>query len=225
MLIKDEMASESTTTDDLHRSEENNSQRSYQRKTDIDLKENLQKNTETDLKESLLKNNENLTFNRNNAIDSQVKNDDAEKLNDLKNENETESQEDSSSKNENEDSPSTFNNEISFKPNTDEDPSEMDPLNSQDSAPADKYSVQVSFIIYLSRGLSAWGDRLWAFGIGIFMNLLGPKDLRLVAVYGFSTSISVIFIGATIGRWIDRTERLTSAKTFLGIQNLVCNLV
>jgi iron-regulated transporter 1 len=91
----------------------------------------------------------------------------------------------------------------------------------QDSTLTDYHSVQVSWIIFLSRGLSAWGDRLWAFGIGIFMNLLGPKDLRLVAVYGFSTSVSIIFFGATIGRWIDRTERLTSAKTFLGIQNLV----
>ena len=40
--------------------------------------------------------------------------------------------------------------------------------------------VKMSSIIYLSRGLSAWGDRLWAFGIGIFMNLMGPKNLRLL---------------------------------------------
>jgi hypothetical protein len=137
------------------------------------------------------------------------------------------------------DSPSSLNNEISFQPNDDEDKSERVPLNpsmdqhspqdsaltdqnlAQDSTLTDYHSVQVSWIIFLSRGLSAWGDRLWAFGIGIFMNLLGPKDLRLVAVYGFSTSVSIIFFGAMIGRRIDRTERLTSAKTFLGIQNLV----
>ncbi len=44
-------------------------------------------------------------------------------------------------------------------------------------------------ILYLSRGLSSWGDRLWAFGIGIFMNLMGPKNLRLVRTYPFNFSL------------------------------------
>lgn len=79
----------------------------------------------------------------------------------------------------------------------------------------------IPWSLYLSRGLSAWGDRLWSFGIGIFMNVLGPKNFRLVAVYGFSTSMSVIIFGAVVGSWVDKTNRLTSAKTFLAIQNLV----
>ena len=62
--------------------------------------------------------------------------------------------------------------------------------------------------IYLSRALSGWGDRLWAFGAGIFMNLLAPQNLRLVAIYGFATSVSVIIFGAMIGSWIDKTTRL-----------------
>jgi iron-regulated transporter 1 len=69
--------------------------------------------------------------------------------------------------------------------------------------------------------MTAWGDRLWSFGAGIFMNLLAPENLRLVAIYGFATSVSVIVFGAVIGAWIDRTSRLTAAKTFLVIQNLV----
>ncbi len=28
--------------------------------------------------------------------------------------------------------------------------------------------------IFLLRAMSAWGDRLWSFGIGIFVNLLDP---------------------------------------------------
>ena len=74
--------------------------------------------------------------------------------------------------------------------------------------------------IYVSRGLSNWGDRLWAFGIGIFMNKLDPSNLQLVAVFGFVMSISVIFFGPAIGGWVDRTKRLKSAITFLVLQNL-----
>ena len=59
--------------------------------------------------------------------------------------------------------------------------------------------------IYVSRFLSAWGDRMWAFGGGIFMTKLDQEDsLRLVAVYGFVVTISVVLFGAAIGNWIDK---------------------
>ena len=74
--------------------------------------------------------------------------------------------------------------------------------------------------IYLSRALSAWGDRIWAFSVGIFMNKLAPENLRVVAIYGFVISISVIIFGALIGNWIDRTKRLFAAKLLLSVQNL-----
>ena len=74
--------------------------------------------------------------------------------------------------------------------------------------------------IYISRALSAWGDRIWAFAVGIFMNKLAPENLRVVAIYGFVISISVIIFGAMIGNWIDRNKRLLAAKVFLSIQNL-----
>jgi hypothetical protein len=212
MLIKDGMDSESSTSFGFHWSEGTK-----------ELQESLQNNTSNG---SPYKDTENLTLDQNNIVPE----DNGDKtLEDPTVQNEAEIQ----------DSLSSLNNEVSFQPNDDEDKSERVPLNpstdqhspedsaltdqnlAQDSTLTDYHSVQVSWIIFLSRGLSAWGDRLWAFGIGIFMNLLGPKDLRLVAVYGFSTSVSIIFFGATIGRWIDRTERLTSAKMFLGIQNLV----
>ena len=74
--------------------------------------------------------------------------------------------------------------------------------------------------IYLSRALSAWGDRIWAFSVGIFMNKLAPENLRVVAIYGFVISISVIIFGAMIGNWIDRSKRLFAAKLLLSVQNL-----
>ena len=78
----------------------------------------------------------------------------------------------------------------------------------------------VPWKIYVSRALSAWGDRIWAFGLGIFMNKIAPESLRLVAIQGFVISISVIIFGSAIGNWIDRNKRLLAAKIFLSIQNI-----
>ena len=74
--------------------------------------------------------------------------------------------------------------------------------------------------IYCSRALSAWGERVWLFGAGIFMVNLDPDNLRLVAIYGLVLSVSVIVFGAYIGKWIDQSQRLKAAKIFLAIQNL-----
>ena len=86
-----------------------------------------------------------------------------------------------------------------------------------------KESIKFSKIpwkLYCSRALSAWGDRLWAFGGGVFMVDLDPENLRLVAIYGMVLSVSVIIFGAYVGKWIDQTQRLKAAKVFLAIQNL-----
>ena len=87
----------------------------------------------------------------------------------------------------------------------------------------DKKSTKFSKIpwkLYCSRALSAWGDRMWAFGGGVFMVELDPENLRLVAIYGLVLSVSVIIFGAYVGKWIDQTQRLRAAKVFLAIQNL-----
>ena len=68
--------------------------------------------------------------------------------------------------------------------------------------------------------MSAWRDRLWSFGAGIFIFELAPENLRLVSIYGFVLSVSVIIFGAFIGDWIDKSKRLTAAKFFLVVQNL-----
>ena len=40
-----------------------------------------------------------------------------------------------------------------------------------------------------------------------------------MAIYGLINCIAVILCGASMGNWIDRTARLTAAKTFLVVQN------
>ena len=74
--------------------------------------------------------------------------------------------------------------------------------------------------IYLSRALSAWGDRIWDFALGIFMNLINPESLRLAAIQGFLINISVIVFGSAVGNWIDGNQRLFAAKVFLIVQNV-----
>ena len=80
--------------------------------------------------------------------------------------------------------------------------------------------MSVPWKIYVSRALSAWGERIWSFAVGVFMSKLAPENLRVVAVYGFVISVSVIVFGAVIGNWIDRNKRLFAAKLFLTIQNV-----
>ena len=79
---------------------------------------------------------------------------------------------------------------------------------------------KIPWQIYLSRILSAWGDRIWDFALGIFMNLINPESLRLAAIQGFLINISVIVFGSAVGNWIDGNQRLFAAKVFLIVQNV-----
>ena len=94
--------------------------------------------------------------------------------------------------------------------------------------------------VYGAHSLSTWGDNMWWFAGGCYMLELRSQDLRLTATYGLVIAASVIIFGASVGRWIDRTKRLTgrrlhfiikyfqfsisAAKTFLLVQNLCVSL-
>lgn len=73
--------------------------------------------------------------------------------------------------------------------------------------------------LYASRFLSGWGDRLWQFVGAIFMMVLQPENLQLVAIYGLCSSLSVLIFCALIGSLVDRWPRLQAASVFLAIQN------
>ena len=76
----------------------------------------------------------------------------------------------------------------------------------------------IPYKMYMSRALSAWGDRMWNFASGLFLMGLMGDDLRLVGIYGFAKCFTVIMLGAVIGNWIDRSNRLISAKIFLALK-------
>jgi len=52
------------------------------------------------------------------------------------------------------------------------------------------------------------GDRMWGFGVGLFLVIISPQDLRVTAIYGLSMGVSVLLFGALVGDWVDKTPRL-----------------
>ncbi|VDI15685.1 solute carrier family 40 (iron-regulated transporter), member 1, partial [Mytilus galloprovincialis] len=87
-----------------------------------------------------------------------------------------------------------------------------------------KLPLKTKLYVYVSHFLSAWGDRMWSFGVGLFLIRLSPGSLRLVAIYGFSKGASVLLFAAIIGDWIDNTPRLRAARLSLVLQNILVAL-
>lgn len=55
---------------------------------------------------------------------------------------------------------------------------------------------------------------MWQFALSIALGSIGNQNMQLTAISGLVNSIVVLFFGATVGRWIDRTGRL-KGKTVL----------
>jgi len=110
--------------------------------------------------------------------------------------------------------------DTSTKTNTDNNISDVEETEENEG---DK-SQDLPWRVYSAHALSTWGDNMWWFAGGCYMLELDGRSLRLTALYGLVIAASVIVFGASIGRWIDRTPRLTAARTFLTIQNVAVSL-
>ncbi len=51
---------------------------------------------------------------------------------------------------------------------------------------------------------------MWQFAVGIYFISLNPTNLQGVAANGIVLNLAVIFFGASIGDWIDRSPRFPS---------------
>ena len=58
--------------------------------------------------------------------------------------------------------------------------------------------------LYVSHGLSAWGQRMWEFDIGLILLQLQPDSLRLVSTFGLADGGLQGLLGGAIGAYIDR---------------------
>lgn len=65
---------------------------------------------------------------------------------------------------------------------------------------------KVKAALYASHFLSAWGERMWEFAIGLIMLELYPSSLALVSTFGLVDGGAQILSGALIGDYIDRYQ-------------------
>ncbi|XP_048731277.2 solute carrier family 40 member 1-like isoform X3 [Ostrea edulis] len=86
-----------------------------------------------------------------------------------------------------------------------------------------KYHIErkTKFYVFISHFMSAWGDRMWSFGVGLFLISLSPDSLQLPAVHGFSSGGATLLFAGLVGYWVDNTARLTAARVSLVVQNLL----
>lgn len=61
------------------------------------------------------------------------------------------------------------------------------------------------------------GDRMWAFGVGLFLVNIASENLQLTAIYGLSNGLTIFFLGALVGDWVDTTARLKGVEKFLHV--------
>lgn len=83
----------------------------------------------------------------------------------------------------------------------------------------DTLQMRTVWKLYLSRFLSAWGDRIWSFGLGIFLYKMKSENLRLIAAYGLIQNLVNLMLLTGVGHWIDKTGRLRAAQVLLVLQN------
>lgn len=81
-------------------------------------------------------------------------------------------------------------------------------------------TLKTKLFVYISHFLSAWGDRMWQFGIGLFLVELAPDSLQLVAIYGFASGVATLLLSTALGDWVDKTPRLKAARVSLVAQNI-----
>ncbi|XP_059177687.1 solute carrier family 40 member 1-like [Physella acuta] len=82
-------------------------------------------------------------------------------------------------------------------------------------------TLGTSLLVYCSHFLTAWGDRMWTFAVGIFMIHITPDSLQLTAIYGLTMGTTVLLGGAIIGDWVDNSARLRAAQVSLVLQNVL----
>ncbi|XP_070565077.1 ferroportin-like isoform X3 [Ptychodera flava] len=87
------------------------------------------------------------------------------------------------------------------------------------------YVRSPAFILFTSQGLSAWGDRMWTFAVGLYLVAIEMNSLRLTAIYGLVLGLSALMFGAIIGNWIDAHPRLKDLNAVLRRIDLVVNII
>ncbi|XP_060598850.1 solute carrier family 40 member 1-like isoform X2 [Ruditapes philippinarum] len=87
---------------------------------------------------------------------------------------------------------------------------------------------KAKWLVYLNHFIIGWDDNIWWFALGLFLIEITPQNLQFTASYGLVGGIVVLLFGTVVGDWVDRTSRLTVARTTVLVQNsalIVCCII
>ena len=90
----------------------------------------------------------------------------------------------------------------------------------------DKYKLYIMHLFY------AFTSRMWEFAIVLLIAEMTNNSLFVVAISGFLSSFSIFIFMPTIGKWLDKNDRMLCVKYALGtkiiaisIAYIICALV
>ena len=78
---------------------------------------------------------------------------------------------------------------------------------------------QSKYYLYFTYFFSAWGDRMWEFAVIVFIMDLYPGTLLYASLFGLVEKLAAILGGPSVGRRIDKNDRLVSMRTAIVAQN------
>jgi iron-regulated transporter 1 len=77
------------------------------------------------------------------------------------------------------------------------------------------------WLLYISHMFNQFSEQAWQFCVALFLAAFtNNQSLILVTSYGLVTYSTVCFFGSSIGRYIDKSNRLAVARLFIGLENL-----
>jgi len=76
-------------------------------------------------------------------------------------------------------------------------------------------------LLYFSHFFNQFSEQSWQFCVALFLAAFtNNQSLILVTSYGLVTYSFVCFFGSSVGRYIDKSNRLAVARQFIGFENL-----
>ena len=78
--------------------------------------------------------------------------------------------------------------------------------------------------LYTSHFLSVWNSRLFEFGAVVFLAVITPGTLFYVSTYALIRSLAAVFLASSVGKYVDRSNRLVSIRASIILQRIAVSL-
>ncbi|RYH14241.1 hypothetical protein EON65_33925 [archaeon] len=90
--------------------------------------------------------------------------------------------------------------------------------------PAKMAPFQQRYLLYAVHTFFAFTSRMWDMGIVLMIAHVTNNDLKIVALAGFMSTVSVFLFMGSIGHYLDATNRLSAAFSALTVKIIVVTL-